>query len=110
VRLADFQTPLANTLHVQNQQQAGQQLQQTLPVAVARELQQQDIQETTTVQETQEDHGVDPIRQEEERGQRRRRMPRRRAAANSGPPPVPTREHRSPAKDGIHGIKIDVQA
>ena len=112
MRLADFQNPLANTLHVQNQQQASQQLQQGLPTSLARELERQDIQEDTTVQETEEESAIQPIREDEERGfKRHRRMPSRRAAPNNGRPPVPSEfDPSEKPKDGIHGIYLDVEA
>ena len=112
MRLADFQNPLANTLHVQNHQEAAQQLERGLPTALARELERRDIEEDTTVQETEEESAIQPIREDEERGfNKRRRMPRRRAAPNDGRPPVPNK-FSPPVKprDGIHGIHLDVEA
>jgi len=109
MRLADFQTPLANATHAQFQQQASQQLQQAQPAAQAQEITRQDIEEDKTVQETEEQEEINPIQEEAERGARRRRLPRRRATPNHGRPPIPTQAGPAP-KDGIHGIQIDVQA
>ncbi len=110
MRLADFQNPLANTLHVQHQQQAGQQLQQAQPAVLAQEMAREDIERDTTVQETQEQDEIACIREEEGRGALRRRLPRRRAAPNSGRPPVPTKKPRPSPKNGIRGMFVDLEA
>jgi hypothetical protein len=109
MRLADFQNPLANTLHVQTQQQAGQQLQQAQPAVLAQGLARQDVEQDKTVQQTEEQDEIARAREEAERGARRNRLPRRRAAPNHGRPPVPT-VPEPPPKDGIHGMFLDVQA
>lgn len=107
MRLADFQTPLANATHVQFQQEAGHQAERAQPVHLAQAQIQEDTEEATTVQTMEEDEEAAQIREEEERRQDQRR--RRRRAPNEGRPPVPTQEEKAPS-DGIHGLHFDARA
>jgi len=107
MRLADFQTPLANTTHVQSQQEAGQQAERAQPGLAAQAQIQEEIEENTTVQTMEEDEESAQIREEEERRNQLRR--RRRRAPNQGRPPVPTQEEAAPS-DGIHGLHFDARA
>lgn len=108
--IADIQNPISNMPLMQQMQQAQHQQAQSIPIIQGQELEEEVREELNTVQQSEEQKEGDRINEEDtnREGDPRRRSAKRRAKT------IQDGEKQGKEKprlsDGVHGLKIDIQA
>lgn len=107
--VADFQNPLANMPIMQQMQQSQNQQAQTTPIFINQEVNQEEREQLTTVQDTKEQSEKDRINEEDEDRESRARNPQRKRA-KSIKPDEEILADKPRVSDGVHGLHLDIQA